>query len=688
MTCAHCAHTVASYLKKEGLKQVSVSYANNEVIFEEVIPEKLEQIKKGISQLGYRVTSYADKETQPLLSLEYLLIICTVLTIPLLLHMIVDISLLHEAWLQWMLATPVLLLGWYYFGKSALGSLRARSPNMDVLILLGATAAYGYSLAGFLLYRGSHYLFFETSATIITLVLLGNLIEKKSVKKTTSAIDNLARLKPDKAQLVLEINGFELTDTVAVENIKPGDTIRVNEGDRIPLDGTIVSGHGFTDESALTGESTPVEKNVGDSVIAGAILTQGSLKIKVTADVSQSYISKLIQLIREAHHEKPHLQRFADTLSSIFVPLVIFISVVTFLCSHFIFNIPATQAFMNSIAVLVIACPCAMGLATPTAIMVGLGRVASKGILIKGAKTVELLARVNTIVFDKTGTLTTGNFQIGRIKIFSNDSEQIIKSIIYALEKHSSHPIARSIVAQLQGIDTFPMYQVEEVKGIGIKGTDRLGNIYWFGSHHILSQPDQGYDLYLTKNNQLIAALDIEDNVKVEAKQVIAALKKLNIQVIMLSGDSRRKCEQVGRKIGISQIYAEVKPDDKLKMITHLSIHSPTAMVGDGINDAPALSKATVGISLGNASEIAIDSAQVILLNSNLFALYEAVLISRYTFSTIKQNLYWALSYNFIAIPVAAAGYLNPMLAAFSMAFSDIVVIGNSLLLKWKKISD
>jgi Cu+-exporting ATPase len=687
MTCANCVNTVTTFLNKEGLQHVSVSITDNEVSFEEVMPEKLVRIKKGIGRLGYRVVENTANLQKTSLSLERLFFICAILTAPPLLHMILPFQLLHHPWFQLACATPVFLLGWYYFGKSAIGSLYARTPNMDVLILLGASAAFFYSLGGTVFQLGKNFIYYETSAAIITLVMLGNLIEKKTVKQTTTAIDSLSRLKPDKANLVIDVNGFEMLDKVDAERINIGDIIRVNTGDRIPLDGKVIDGSGFADESMITGESIPVEKNAGDFVISGAMLQSGSLKVSVTARAGDSYISRLIELIKTAHTQKPDIQRFADKVSSIFVPLVITISLMTFLVSYFAFEITISEALIHSVAVLVIACPCAMGLATPTAIMVGLGRAAARGILIKGAKTVEKLATIRTVVFDKTGTLTTGNFKISAIKLCSDEPEEKVKSIIYTLEKHSSHPIASSIVNQLQGTPTYPLANIEEIKGTGIKGTDEKGNIYWFGSVKLLKQNDMGYDLYLLKNEQLIAAFDIEDDIKPEAKKIVAFLRRNHINVVMLSGDNRRKCEYIGRKLGISKIYSEISPEDKLKIISTLSAQLPTAMVGDGINDAPALAKATVGISLSNASEVAIDSSEVVLLTGNLHALREAFLISRFTFSTIKQNLFWALSYNFIAIPVAAAGFLNPMIAALSMAFSDIVVIGNSLLLKWKKIS-
>jgi P-type Cu+ transporter len=685
MTCNNCAQTVTSFLEKEGLSNISVSFVTNEVLFEKTDDQKLEKIKKGIKRLGYTVVDN-NHVKKKIFTLETIFIICTVLTVPLLLHMFFDSVLFHSLWFQLILTTPVFILGWIYFGKSAIGSIRIFAPNMDVLILLGATAAYGYSIAGVVLSLGNDFVYFETAATIITLVLLGNLIEKKTIKQTTTSIENLSKLKPEMANLIIDVNGIEMVDNIAIEKIKSGDIIRVNTGDRIPLDGRIIFGNGFANESMITGESIPVEKHTGDNVISGTLLQQGSLKIEVTSVSENSYVSKLIELVKNAHSKKPDIQRIADKVSNVFVPVVIAISLFTFLTAYFYFQFSFTQSLLNSVAVLVIACPCAMGLATPTAIMVGLGRVAGKGILIKSAKTVEQLSGIRNIVFDKTGTLTTGNFIINQIKLFTDVDESEVKSIVYSLEQFSSHPIASSIKKALQGSNTFSFVYTEEIKGKGMRGTDEKGNVYWFGSSKILNERDKAFDLYLTKNDDLIAAFDIQDDIKYEAKEIIAFLKSRNIKVHMLSGDSRMKCENVARRLGINSIYAEISPEDKLRIISELSALAPTAMVGDGINDAPALARATIGISLNNASEAAIDSSQVILLNDNLIALKQAFLISRFTFSTIKQNLFWALSYNIIAIPVAASGFLSPMVAALSMAFSDVVVIGNSLLLKLKKI--
>lgn len=686
MTCSGCEKTVNTYLQKEGLRNINVSFATSEVVFDFIQPDKLQEVKKGINKLGYQVIDEANAKKNKFFSIENIFIFCLVLTVPLLLHMFLPFHILHNQWFQLFLSTPVFIVGWLHFGKGAIGSIRVGMPNMDVLILIGATAAYVYSLAGTTLQLGNDYLFYETAATIITLVLLGNLIEKKTIKQTTTAIDNLSKLKPDSANLIIDVNGFEMQDKVDAEKVKVGDIIRINNGDRVPLDGIIISGNAFADESMITGESVPVEKQKGDKVISGTLITQGNLKISVTAPAENSYLTKLIELIKSAHAQKPDIQKFADKISNVFVPVVVSLSVLTFLIAHYIFDVTTTKALLNSIAVLAIACPCAMGLATPTAIMVGLGRVANRGIIIKGAKTVEQLSEIKTFVFDKTGTLTTGNFKINQIELFNHQNEHEVKSVIYSLEQHSSHPIAQSILNALSNISPQKLINVEERKGLGIKGYDENNNEFFLGSSKILNEPNNNFDLYLTKNQTLIAALNIEDEIKPEAKEVIDFLQKNNYDIMLLSGDNEKKCHYVAQKLNIHKVYAAISPEEKLTLIDSLTKESPTAMVGDGINDAPALAKATIGISLSNASEAAIDSAQIILLNGNLTTLVATIKISKHTFSTIKQNLFWALSYNVVAIPIAAIGFLNPMVAALSMAFSDVVVIGNSLLLKWKKI--
>ena len=458
------------------------------------------------------------------------------------------------------------------------------------------------------------------------------------------------------------------------------------ERDKIPVDGVVIWGSALIDEAMLTGESIPISKELEDSVIGGTIVKSGSIKMRAKSVGDDTLLSQIIELVKNAEDNKPNIQSLGDKVSGVFVPVVILISICTFVLSYFVFDISGTDAFLRAIAVLVISCPCAMGLATPTAVMVGIGRAAKKGILLKGGGTLEKLASVKNMVFDKTGTLTTGAFDIKKIEVIEGD-EQFAKNIIYNLEKHSSHPIAISLVKNLKKIaKPLELSAIREEKGIGISAIYKEDK-YRIGSARILKDESKAHDLYLLKNNKTIAFIDIEDEPKKDAQSILEQIKVMGISTILLSGDKAKKCEDLNERFHFSKIHAEQLPKEKLEKIKSLVAQNPTAMFGDGINDAPALSSATVGISIANATEVAIQSADVILLNKNeLSQLPKALQVANHTLLTIKQNLFWAFAYNIVAIPIAAFGFLNPMWGALFMAFSDVIVIGNSIRLKHKKI--
>lgn len=687
ITCSGCAETISTFLKNENMEQVHVNVATHEVRFINNPKKEIDFIVKGLHDLGYDVVG-SNGSKKPFFTLERKLLASTFFTVPLFLHMFLPFAWLHNTYVQLFFCVPVFVLGWLHFGRGAWGSVKLKKPNMDVLILIGASAAFIYSLLGTMLDLGINYLFYETSATIITLVMVGNWIESKSIKRTADAIENLKDLKSDKSQVVIDVNGFAMTDWVKTSTVKIDDIILINEGESVPLDAEIISGFATIDESMITGESIPVNKSIGENIISGTVLISGNIKARVYALESDSYLNRLIQLVKNAASEKPHVQKFSDKVSYVFVPVILAIALLTLVLNYYLTQIGFTQALLNCIAVLAIACPCAMGLATPTAIMVGLGELAKKGIVIKGAKTVESWAGIKTIVFDKTGTLTQGDFEIQRFSVFNEQDETQVKSIIFYLEQHTSHPIAKSIVRhwKQEELTTFFLEHIKEIKGKGMEASDKEGNYYFFGV------PDknishQEFDLLLYKNKIPIAGVDIADAIKPGAEEVIKFFQKEAINVVMMSGDSEKKCKSVAEKLQITNYFFAMKPEEKLEKIKQFNAIQPTAMVGDGINDAPALAQATVGISLGNASAIAMDNAQIILLKSDLYSLQESYVIGKTIFKTIKQNLFWALSYNLIAIPIAAFGFLNPMIAALSMAFSDVVVIGNSLLLRWKKLN-
>jgi len=556
---------------------------------------------------------------------------------------------------------------------------------MDVLIFIGSSAAFFYSLYGWWYFTGTNeaynYLFFETSATIITLVLLGNVLEHRSVKQTTTALKDLSEIQNITAK---KIENDKIIK-IKFEEIKIGDILVINNGDKVPTDGKIIWGECSVDESMITGESFPVSKEINSQVIGGTLVNSGSIKITVTNVGKKTVLSQIIELVKNAQKDQPNIQKFGDKVSAIFVPIVILISIFTFFISFYFFNISLVDAFLRSIAVLVVSCPCAMGLATPTAIMVGIGRAAKNGILIKGGVTLEKMGNIKNIAFDKTGTITTGKFKINEFHIIKGEENEI-KNIIYNLEKFSSHPIANSIINELSDFSKeIQIENIEEKNGFGISGSFN-GSNYFIGKNPDII-PDEKFDIYFSKDNEIIAKIKLQDEIKENTHKVIDELKENNFKTILISGDRKEKCEKLNQEITFDSIYTNQLPQDKLNVIETLNQEDNTIMIGDGINDAPALSKAFLGISLGNASQIAIQASEIILLNNkNLNQLPKALKIGKHTLLTIKQNLFWAFSYNIIAIPIACLGYLNPMWAALFMAFSDIVVIGNSIRLKFKKI--
>ncbi len=685
MTCSNCAQSIEKTLEKEGLTDVSANFSTGLVRFkaDKAVDDK--QIEKDIARLGYKVLK-GNEDDRDYNQIMNKFLFAVVFTIPLFTSMFLPFAWLQNPYVQLALATPVYALGFYHFGKSAWQSLKGGVPNMDVLIFIGATAAFGYSLTGTLLQLGPEFQFYETAATIITLVLLGNVMEKRAVKKTTDAIDQLSSLKPKKARMVVTgKDGKEQILPVDPQKIRTGEILQVNTGESIPLDGKVTSGDAHIDESMITGESLPVWKKEGAEVIGGTILREGNLRMVVNATGDHTVLSRIIDLVKNAQSKKPSVQQLADKVSAVFVPVVLSIAILTFGLAYWVFDVSLGGALLRSVAVLVISCPCAMGLATPTAVMVGIGKAAKSGNLIKGGDTLEQLAGIKKIVLDKTGTLTTGEFQIKSFKNYSGDEIEN-RNAIHQIETYSSHPIAESILRYMAGWKKLDFEHVEERKGIGMEATLKDGTAYQLGSSEIF-QDGQEYpehQVYLMKNGQLAAGLDLEDELKEGAKEMVEYFQSKGIEPVLLSGDKAEKTRQIAEKLGIQEYYAEKHPDDKLEVIENLSAQYPTAMVGDGINDAPALSRADMGISLGQATEIAMQSAQVLLLDGKLSSLSNAHQNSRLTLSTIKENLFWAFSYNIVAIPIAALGLLNPMFAALAMAFSDVMVIGNSLRLKFR----
>lgn len=690
MDCNNCAMSISRYLERKGLEDVFVNFQTSEVRFRRD-DEKLsvDQVKSGINKLGYQVVE--PEQPEPWWTLERKLWISAGFTLPLLLHHLLmmagaGLPFMDNNWVQFGICLPPFIIGFIHFGRSAISSIRGGVPNMDVLIFIGSTAAFIYSVIGTLMHEHD-YIFYETSATIITLVLVGNWLEKRAVQQTTSAIGELTRLQVEKARKIMPSGTIITIDR---NDLQIGDLLQVNEGDKVPIDGLVMEGEAQVDESMLTGESEPIVKTAKDEVIGSSLLVSGNIRVKVTAVGQDTVLSRMIELVKTAQQDKPALQRLADKISAIFVPVVLTIALLTFGLGHWAFGLEAQQALMNAIAVLVISCPCAMGLATPTAVMVGVGRLARNGILVKGGQTVETFANIKNFVFDKTGTLTTGRFRIKNIDYKIADQKKV-NALIHRLEQHSSHPIAQSLVREMEdrvnGLDLGPL-KVEEIKGGGLLAVDEAGVNYKIGSDRLVGLETNagGQVVYLTANDEVIAAIEIEDELKADAQTLIAYLKENDLHPIILSGDKLAKTEEVAGKLGVQEFYAEQRPEEKLAKIEDLSQRAPTAMVGDGINDAPALARATIGVSLSNASQAAIQSAQMVLLNGQLDHLPKAVIISKATVRTIRQSLFWAFAYNIVAIPIAAMGLLNPMWGALFMAFSDVVVIGNAIRLRRRRL--
>jgi len=696
MTCGNCALSVSRFLEKRGMTDISANAASGEVNFTTTKDVNIDTLYKGIQELGYKVVDPNEQEGHESHGhhhsghLKKRLIICAVFTAPLLLHMFVGHdSILNNAWLQLLLCLPVFGIGILHFGRSAFRSLKNGIPNMDVLITMGASAAFIYSVTGMFFFKDSmhQYMFFETTATIITFVLLGNYIEERTSNATTSSIRDLAALQPAMAKVVMKDSiGKESIMQLESKFLKLNDVVAVNDGDSIPADGIVVSGEAAVNESMITGESLPAHKTAGASVTGGSVVTEGNLRIKTTAIGEATALAEIIRLVQKAQGTKPPLQKLADKISAIFVPVVLSIAILTFLINFFAADVAFSQSLMRSIAVLVIACPCAMGLATPAAVAVGLGRAARNGILVKGGDTLEKLKNIRQVVFDKTGTLTTGDLQVRSFKT-DGIAAETMKAVVTGLEHVSSHPIARSVLKQWPSIQPISLFDVKEIKGLGMTGKDASGYEWKLGAAGISTGiTKEQADLHLFRNDVWVAGIILEDALRTDAQQTIGALHDMQFKTVLLSGDREDKVKALSETVGIDVFLGGQSPVQKMKHLEQLLETAPTAMVGDGINDAPALAKADIGISLSDATKVAIQSANVILSNNKLSSLPKAIRLGRYTYQTIKQNLFWAFFYNVLAIPLAAMGYLSPVWAALVMASSDVILVLNSLRLNFRKI--
>lgn len=688
MTCVNCARSVERFLERRGLDDISVDFSEGSVGFLMAATEDLEQIIDGIENLGFQVLGEQEEAGAADRKTLNRLLICALFSLPLVLAMFIPWPLLHKPLTQALLCLPVIAVGYTFFLRNAWHSLRAGLPNMDVLIALGSGAAFVYSIVGWIGNLGPEYLFFETGATIVTLVLLGHYIEQRAARKTGSAIRALTALQADKVRRIEQNEQGERIIEVAASQIRIGDFLQVLEGEKIPLDGTVLSGVASVDESLLTGESIPVSRKATEPLVGGTRIVEGQLRMEVTATGKDTVLSGIIRMVRAATRDKPPAQRLADRLSAVFVPVVLTIALVTLGAWLLFSDLAPSGAVLRAVAVLVIACPCAMGLATPTAVAVGLGRAARQGILVKGASTLEQLASIRKIVLDKTGTLTTGDFRLKEIKALdptSTLSPKDARVLIASLADRSDHPLSKSISSAFSDVPRTPLVETAEHKGMGISGRTEDGKTWNLGSTRWFNSSSEA-DIVLYDGEDALYGLQMEDDIRPEAASMIRFFRSRKIEPVLLSGDRTSKVKSLAEKLDIREWYAEKHPDEKLELVAKLESEAPVAMVGDGVNDAPALQKATVGITLSGATRVARSASGIILLGGSLQQIADVFSLGRATLTTIKQNLFWAFFYNVLAIPVAALGFLSPMVAALTMAFSDVMVIGNSLRLDLRKL--
>mgnify|MGYP003760445737 FL=1 len=710
MTCAACSARVERVLNRIDGVKASVNLSTNKAVVE--YPSGLvdvETLIKAIEKAGYKaeleVERNLDREKElrekEIKSLKTSFIISAILSIPLFSAMFFHMAgahnflsnILNNGWFQLILATPVQFIIGARFYKGAYNSLRGGGANMDVLIAMGTSAAYFYSIYNLL--KGIPEYYFESSAVIITLILLGKTLEAVAKGKTSEAIKKLMGLQPKTARVVRD--GEEVD--IPIEKLEIGDIVVVRPGERVPVDGIIVEGQSSIDESMLTGESIPVDKTVGDEVIGATINKFGSFKFRATKIGKDTVLAQIIKLVEEAQGSKAPVQRLADKISGIFVPVVVLIALITVIGYSLIakdFN----TGLINAVAVLVIACPCALGLATPTAIMVGTGKAAENGILIKSGEHLERAHKMDTIIFDKTGTITKGEPEVTDIIPLNQMEVSELLRIGASVEKVSEHPLGQSIVkkAQEEGLSLSDPESFQAISGKGLRARleDReilIGNRRLMQENHIaidkieeemLRLEEEGKTAMLISIDGLISGIiAVADQIKDSSLKAIKALQDMGLDVYMITGDNERTAKAIARQVGITNVLAEVLPENKAEAVEGLKAEGKhVGMVGDGINDAPALVTADVGFAIGTGTDVAMEAADITLMSGDLNGVVTAIRLSHKTMRTIKQNLFWAFFYNSIGIPFSALGFLDPMVAGAAMAFSSVSVVTNSLRLR------
>jgi len=720
MTCAACSTRIEKVLNKmDGVKLATVNLAA-ETASIEFNPQEItiEGIKGRINKLGYEAKEKGQRESKQqykeveIKQKKQKLLLAVILSIPLLYTMLAHIPvnlgmpmphILMNPWFQFLLATPIQFYIGGPFYVAAFKALKSKSANMDVLVALGTSAAYFYSLSeGIKTIQNPFYmphLYFETSAVLITLILLGKLFETMAKGRTTIAISKLLNLQAKEATVLR--NGKE--EQILIEDVKIADRLIVRPGEKIPVDGQIILGQSSVDESMITGESIPVEKSIGDTVIGSTINKNGTLTMEATKVGKDTTLAGIIRIVEEAQGSKAPIQRLADTISGYFVPVVVGVSILTFIIWYLFVNPnDFPSALETAIAVLVIACPCSLGLATPTSIMVGTGKAAEMGILFKGGEHLETAHKINTMVFDKTGTITKGQPVVTDF-IAYQDEKKVLQYLVSA-EKSSEHPLAEAIVkyGKEKRSSTLPVKRFKAIPGYGIEakigddevyvGTRKLMNLKSISYHELENdllrfETEGKTAMYIAINDTIMGMVAVADTVKETALQAVQQLTELGIKVYMLTGDNARTAKAIAHQVGIKNVISEVLPEEKAAHIKELQSKGlRVAMVGDGINDAPALAVADIGIAIGTGTDVAIEAADITILGGELTLAPKAISLSKKTMQNIRQNLFWALIYNSGGIPIAAFGLLAPWVAGAAMAFSSVSVVTNSLRLKRVKL--
>ncbi|MFP3391339.1 heavy metal translocating P-type ATPase [Brevibacillus sp. SIMBA_040] len=723
MTCAACSTRIEKGLSKMpgvlkanvnlALEMATVEYDSSHVGVADLIQK--------VEKLGYQAArkeegndeEKVDRRAAEIQRQTRKFWISLVLSLPLLWSMVSHFSFtsfiwlpefLMNPWVQLALATPVQFIIGAQFYVGAYKALRNKSANMDVLVALGTSAAYFYSLYVAISSIGTHghmlELYFETSAVLITLILLGKLFEVKAKGRSSEAIRKLMGLQAKTAVVVRD--GVEMT--IPVEDVRLGDIVHVKPGDKVPVDGIVLEGQSAVDESMLTGESIPVDKAAGDTVIGATLNKNGFLKVQATKVGKETALAQIIKVVEEAQGTKAPIQRLADSISGIFVPIVVGIAIITFLVWYFaVMPGNFAEALEKAIAVLVIACPCALGLATPTSIMAGSGRAAELGILFKGGEHLETAHHLDTIVLDKTGTVTKGEPELTDVITFDIEEQELL-ALVGAAEKNSEHPLAQAIVRGIaeKGISLAETTSFEAIPGFGIRAVV-AGKEVLVGTRRLLEQYQISYQavtdtmlrLEQSGKTAMLAVVDgklagliaVADTIKPTSKQAVERMKAMGLTVIMMTGDNRQTAEAIAREAGIDHVIAEVLPEGKAAEVKKLqAAGKKVAMVGDGINDAPALATADIGMAIGTGTDVAMEAADITLMRGELTSVADAIEMSKRTIRNIKQNLFWAFAYNTLGIPFAALGFLAPWLAGAAMAFSSVSVVLNALRLQRVKL--